>query len=630
MLCQASSRYPLSSESLDRGVQQQMHNIESQASTASPLKPLIISEKAAGQTSLEAQSSSQSSLPRSSEDTPSVESFTQSQLGDDERSESSGKTSKNRPPRISSLYLKNDLVDLKGNQPLQRSVVDEDQSSTSHRGIPSAGQSIAYIKDIYTPPSTTSSNRTPTQANFTDGSPTATLSGKPTLVEKAILQQGTTDDVYKYDSSVHPAQASSPLTKSSPQAPYSPNTYTTNSIDRHDVEVNPSQKHWSGGPKNTIFNVDHGTDRSDNCARIFQFQDRSHAAFDRNLQPDEDFNESTESHVYPNTANAQDSKSQSIFRPVSRNQDSSGVPRPSSDQSRRGPSMESFPDHVDSSRPPSPVSPYQPFTQRIPGLRGEKNSTKYDVDHDSVFESDHVRARSRSRSLSRKRLSENYRRSQAPTIHDHPALMNSSDPPTHIYPGQNSRDEALTPRQQAPEYEIEGVSPPEWPSESRSKSRPSSRSSAFFKSLVTSSSPKVDEPPLPDNFYSQSTMSPITPSSTEDRKSKRASILGSLKGNAIHESRSGQSTGDVTPTTLASQQRRSAKVATPPPPPPPLPLIEDDEFPPRGNSKSAGSRLSKRLQRASTTSNCKASTSAKTEQDGGNKKRFSGIGVRDN
>jgi len=119
VLCQATSRlFPGPKHS--QGMQKQFPIVQSQNPIETPADP----SKAVPQApSPGPQYSSQSPQHKPSRDTPSdtpsVESFTQSQLGDDERSEESEPTDQNHPPRTTSLYLKHSLADPESSRSVQ-------------------------------------------------------------------------------------------------------------------------------------------------------------------------------------------------------------------------------------------------------------------------------------------------------------------------------------------------------------------------------------------------------------------------------------------------------------------------------------------------------------------------------
>jgi len=618
VLCQASPRQSSSNEPSSRGMHQSPPNPRAQISAEPSSDPYAYHVRAKYQgASPEPQTSSHSSQPGSPRDTPSVESFTQSQLGDDERSEESEPSSRTNPPRTSSLFLRHGQRDPKISQSVQHPVAIGDNAPIFLQETPSAESYIGSPKEIHTPRSTTSSNQTPTQATFTDPNLLATLPGRPDPVEQSISRQATREELAAYDGQ-RPRRLSSPQSRFSSPVPYSPNDRAATPTNRNALEMGSPQKPSSGDSKSTIRNVtgekglneSPGTSPKSSSLRNADLNLVSRAPARMNaLAASEVSSTVTDAH--------RDGAKRPISSPVSSARDSLVVPRPSEDRSIRGPSIDSLPSRIDLDRPPSPVSPYQYSSREPPERRGRPGPIHYGLGHDFVPDSEHHN-RSRSRSYSNARLSQD---SHRPSIHEYSAFRGSSDASPHPYPGRSSRDHSPMLRQQAPDYQIEAVKfPIEWPSENqasegRSRSRRGSRSSAFFKSLALGSSSKTEEPPLPNSPDNGVSSPPVDSPTPGDRKSKRSSVFRSLTGNSGSGSTSAQSKENVAPN--GSKSERTQPVQSTPPPPPPQ--VEDDEFPSRGNSRSAASKFSKRLQRSSTSGN--------PGQESGKKKRFSGFGV---
>lgn len=605
MLCQAPSQPIPSPAPPSRGMQQQPPSVKAQPlAQAPPDLQADLSKAAAQAASPDPQYSSPSSQQRSPRDTPSLESFTQSQLGDDERSEQSEPTSQDHPPRHSSLYLKRGLIDPDGVRRVQDPVIVGDAAPVFLQETPSADSYIGSPKEIQTPRSTTSSNRTPTQAHFGDGGPNASYPSRQAAVENGVPQgvireEGSSNDSTRTD----PGRFLPPQTRFSTQVPHN------------------SEDHAAfGGSESPFRNVEAGRDPKESSIKSSNPSKLPNAEVDRILRAPARMSALAASQVSPIAVGPENGSTElSISRPRSSTRGSLGVPRPSQDYSMRGPSIDSIPSRIDPDRPPSPVSPQQSTIREIMDRRGRAGPIHYGLDHDFVPDSDHDGNRRRSRSNSRMnanaRPSQDSRRSYEPNIHDHPAFRPSSDLATQSYSGQIPRDESPIPRQQAPEYQLEGVGNSiEWPPESKSRSKRSSRSSAFFKSFALGGSPKVDEPPLPNTMDTQTSSSPVISPAAGEKKGKRTSILRSLTGNSGSGSGSGQSRGNVIPTKSQPHYAQPAQVVPTQPS-----QAEDDEFPSRGNSRSASSKFSKRLQRSSTSGN--------TDQAGGKKKRFSGFGV---
>ena len=303
---------------------------------------------------------------------------------------------------------------------------------------------------------------------------------------------------------------------------------------------------------------------------------------------------------------------QQAKRPFSFVEYSSKEPAFSSRQLKpREPSIISLPDEVHQNRPPSPISPARSLMNNNPDEYSDVPPIQHDSDHDVIPMDGRSTPPDRHRSFSRP--------FKSPDIAQHPAFRQDHEPqslteptdlPTHYYPAQIRREEVLLPRQQGTEYQLEGVGPPPVePERSKSRSRRSSRGSAFFKNLGNSS--KADIPPVPPGVERQSN-TPSAPSSTStpvsaDKKSKRTSLFRSLTGhNGSGSDRSRESIAVQAPgsrTDLLQQSR------------PKTPTADDEDFPTRGKSKKVRSKLQRNP------------TTGATEQESGKKKRFSALGV---
>jgi len=553
-------------------------------------------------------------------DTPSVESFTQSQLGDDERSEESEPTDQNHPPRTTSLYLKHSLADPESSRSVQNPVTIGANTPAFLQETPSADSYAGSPKEIHTPRSTTSSNnRTPTQASFTNGNTSATLpSNRRDGAEKPLPWQETREEGFAHDDDGAHSGRFSQLNSS--QVPHSPDNRAATPKNRDAMEPSTPQKQSSADSKSTIRNVRDETDFGEPLIAPSKPTAVSKAELDLISRAPARMSALAASEVSPTATDAQYSSAKpSRSRPVSSSRDSLGVLGASQDYSMRGSSIDGMPGRVEPDRAPSLISPYRSTPREPLEWRGQTGPIHYGLEHDFVPDSDYERDRSRSRSYSRSsavtRLSQDSRRSQEPSTDHLSAFKANSDVPPQFFSGQISREMSPTPRQQAPEYQVEGVSPTiEWPPESNSRSRRGSRSSAFFRSLTLGSSSKIDQSPLLNAPDGQSISTPVDSPRTGERKGKRASMLRSLTRNSGSGSASGQSKVNETPTPSVPQHGKPTQAA-----PVITPQVEDDEFPSRGYSRSAASKFGKRLQRSSKSGN--------TEEVTGKKKRFSAIGV---
>ena len=104
---------------------------------------------------------------KSPRESPSLESFTQSQLGDDERSEESARTSQDQPPKLSALHANRSSLDAK-EEPIKFGATIGDNAPIFLQETPSADSYVGSPNEAHTPRSTTSSNKTPTQASFAE------------------------------------------------------------------------------------------------------------------------------------------------------------------------------------------------------------------------------------------------------------------------------------------------------------------------------------------------------------------------------------------------------------------------------------------------------------------------------
>ena len=274
------------------------------------------------------------------------------------------------------------------------------------------------------------------------------------------------------------------------------------------------------------------------------------------------------------------------------------------DLALRGPSLDSSSREIYKELPLTPVSPQQP----VPSRHNQVTPIHHDINHDFGPESRSSFDRPRSQSFSRP--------FQDPNIHQHPALRQGEEAadtnnlPFHHYPTQLRRDEAMIP--QATEYQLDGVGPPTTiGTNNKTRSRQNSRGSAFFKSMGSSLRP--DLPPVPINIERQTAELPLTPPLDEKKKRKRASLF---------RSRTGHSGSKITrsPESAIAQPSRDRTDLPEYPITSTIPLPHGQyrslTNPPTSN---VSDRSSKKLQRAS--------MSGVQEQDKGKKKRFSGLGV---
>ena len=540
-------------------------------------------------------------LPESSEqtslqDTPSLESYTQSQEGDDERSEESDPTTQGHPPRASSLYLKEVTRQGQSRSP-QAPAGAGDNASNLPKELPLVDSYVGSSKEVQTPRSANSSNKTPTQATFTD-------TGQPAI---PTTFSGSTDGTSIRH---HRGTQSSPTRSSQPQSGFSA---TTSSNGRRGQEPDAGPR-FSQDSEGTFHTADSGDGLLETSSPNMQNPEYQPAGRDLYSQVPTDKNMPHHSETYQrNSKNSPMNVQHS--RPTILVRDSMDSQLPARDYSWRGPSIDSEAGRMNFDHPPSPLTPRQPTNNYTPEQRGRTGPVHYGIDHD--FDRPNDTEHSRSRSPSYSRLSQDSRRSQDsrpsidPNILDHPAfraVAEGNGMPAQDYARRLRREEDLVSRHQTAEQMIVGGEPPIGRrSGSRSQSKRGSRSSAFFKAFTSPS--KSDQPPLPNAADSQASSSPRNSPALGDRKSKTFSIFHSRSGNK--GSKSGESRGAENMAPRDAPPRSSFTQVGPVTPRP----VEEDI-----SSKVITSKRNKKLQRAS--------TSSKPEPDGGKKKRFSAIGVR--
>ena len=528
-----------------------------------------------------------SSAQRSPRDTPSLESFTQSQEGDDERSEDSVPTNQEHPPRASSLYLKG-LANNRQLRSPQTHVTIGGNASNIVEGRPLQDSHFGSSKEIQTPRSATSSNRTPTQATFTDACQPAILAGSPAKTDRASIH--------------YRSGSGSPRSFPQPQSGFATQVLTTKrqsqepeTMQGFPPDSGDTNQTAGGGPKTSLSTL-----------QTFQNQTtdidpQSQASKDVDLQSQEMYQESS----LQSPTNVQNDRLDYLT------QNPMHSKTPSQSRSWRGPSIDSNPGRVNFDHPPSPLTPRQPPNYDAPDERGRTGPIHYGIDHDFDRPSDAERSRSHSPSYIRR--SQDSRPSLDPNILDHPAfraVAEGNGMPIEDYHAQLTRKENLTPRQQTAEGMLVGGGPKiGGRSGSKSRSRRGSRSSVFFKAFT--SPLKSDRPHLPNASDSQTSSSPRGSPVVGDRRSKRLSIFRPRSGNMESEGGDIRSKEKMAPD--ASPQDSFTQVANQVGPITPSRFGEDNA------AKGASSKLSKKLQRAS--------TSAKPEPDSGKKKRFSAIGV---
>ena len=562
------------------------------AAKETPYEHISPSQAAIRTSSPESQPLPQTSGQDSPRDTPSLESFTQSQEGDDERSEESAPTSHDHPPRTLSLYLKGLTGQRQSRSPRAPATI-EDNGPTLLKETPLVNSYGGSPKEVQTPRSATSSNKTPTQATFTDaGHPKIPATTDGTSIQH--LRGG----------------GSSPRPFSQPQSGF-PAQVLANNRQGQEPEADPRLSQDSEGTYHTAGSEDGLAETS---SPTLQNPQNQRASLDTYSQVPINLHmplqsEALQSKPLDAPADVQNNRPNSVAY------DSLNPQIPSQDHSWRGPSIDSDLGRTTLEHPPSPLTPRQPTNYGVSEQRGRSGPIHYGIDHDFDRPSETERSQSRSPSYSRhSRRSQDSRPSLDPNILEHPAfraVAEGNGMPAQFYGRQLTREENFIPRQQTAEQMLVGGGPAIGRrSESKSRSRRGSRSSAFFKAFTSPS--KSDHPPLPNASDSPASSSPRNSPAIGDRRSKRLSLFRSRSGNFGSGSGNSRSKDvmaprDASPRDSFTQVSRQADPTAPR-------RTEEDPY-----SKGVSSKWSKKLQRAS--------TSVKPEPDSGKKKRFSAIGV---
>ena len=617
MLCQATDP---SSPSLSRGMQQQPPNFQPQPTTPTPTHLNKSPSKAIPQAvSAERQLIRQNSEQKSPRDHPSLESFSQSQLGDDERSES-GRTSQENPPSLSSLHDDQGRLKVEGEeQPVQVSATIGDTAPIFLKETPSAASYIGSPNEIQTPRSGTSSNRTPTQATFADKTQLARSSIED--IVRRLEAQGRPSAQPSTEKS--PKPICPPQLRASSQLPLNSNAFGTTSVGRHATQIDGTQR-FSEESKDTFQTVESGND-----ANIAS----SLGAQPLNLRKDESkpqastrmgaLLQSEVSRSVPiQTLGVTGSGHENTLKDtlVTLPRDSRNNLRLSQDYATRGPSIDSVSGHTNPDLPPSPMSPPPAIDPEGLEQRSRGGPVHYGIDYDFIPKGSNGKLRNRSPSYSEpfaNRTSQDSRRSLEPNTFVDSAFRQSSQAqggtkiPSASYSANAMGDEPRFPRQSTAENRPEDVdSAVGRRSESKPRSRRGSRTSTFFKAFGRTS--ESDQLPLPNTIEHQASSPPVNSPVTEVKKGRRSTILRSLKRSSASGSASGRSKDNVTPTTSVPHdtQPTQAILATS--------QRMNEERSPRGPPSTTESN--RKVQRASTSGN--------GERDGGKKKRFSAIGVR--
>ncbi|MCJ1286029.1 hypothetical protein MMC26_005371 [Xylographa opegraphella] len=295
---------------------------------------------------------------------------------------------------------------------------------------------------------------------------------------------------------------------------------------------------------------------------------------------------------------------------------------PNGDLTFLGSNIDSNHDRVPEQLPLRPIQPQQ----SVPNQESQSNHTHYDTNYDFIPANNQNSGAPRPRSFSRPFQDPNVRQHLAfrqneavdetadlpaqyypPQVQRDEALDRAADLPAQYYPPQVRRDEAMI--AQGTEYQLEGVGPPSAEPNGKARSRRSSRSSAFFKNFILPSEKEV--PPIPHSSNDpQATDSPSASPINPAKKKKRASLFRSLTGQTGSDKGRSRNNSQASPAT--------SQLNTQPPASSSSPVREQHRSftSPAPKPNTSGTR--NKLQRAS--------VSGVPEQEEGRKKRFSGLG----
>ncbi|KAL8934689.1 MAG: hypothetical protein Q9216_005779 [Gyalolechia sp. 2 TL-2023] len=234
-------------------------------------------------------------------------------------------------------------------------------------------------------------------------------------------------------------------------------------------------------------------------------------------------------------ANIQD---QSRSRPFSFVQFSkSPAIKPLEDFPGRKPSIDSAASRIDPDDdfPPSPMSSGHPVPPPRADEPGRRNPIQHGADHDLTARDGQALSGPGSQSVSQP--------FQGSNLQNHPAFRREHSPykgdemRVPEQPASTPRNDAINPRQQSTEYSLEGVGPPPEPrpTNSASDSKRGSRSSAFFRSFKTTPT-ETSSPQLPSESIPHDNIDDQEQSKIRKTKSKRGSLFRSLNGAAKTDS----------------------------------------------------------------------------------------------
>ncbi|MCJ1245577.1 hypothetical protein MMC30_002781 [Trapelia coarctata] len=198
---------------------------------------------------------------------------------------------------------------------------------------------------------------------------------------------------------------------------------------------------------------------------------------------------------------------------------------PVGDLTLRGPSLDNGRGRLYKDLPLTPASSEQSVNSR-----SQAAPVHHDSNHDFTSEGGQISGKPRPRSFSRP--------FQDPNLHEHPAFrqenaeIDDSNLPSTSYPPKVRREEAMIP--QGTEYQLDGIGPPNAEEINKSRARRSSRGAAFFKRL--SVPPAQDTPPLPHDVEARAPESPSDSPISQKKKGRRVSLFRSLTSRSRSDS----------------------------------------------------------------------------------------------
>lgn len=470
-------------------------------------------------------------------------------------------------------------------------------------------------KGIHSPQTPSSSNRTPTQADYADyfwrnSSPTAMRTEGGTSGDsqhapgKDDIQQQSTFQPQQND--LHPA----PILQPPAEEPLA-------SVNRS----SPNQGHSPIDPPRP----QRESEESDGTFRTAMSGQRRNSSIGANSshrntfseprgQPDERLSKEAPYEVSymrspPTTSPASNIQDQPKERPFSFAQFSpSPALQPFKSYSRREPSVDSTGSRIDPSQdvPPSPMSSGQSITHTQINQTDRNNPSEHGTDR-QMFPSN----TQDSASPEYRPLSEPH---QEPTLQDHPAYRQqqapdeSDEPFGQHYPAPVSRQDPVIPRSEATEFSLQGVGPPPAPRPrtNTSTSKRGSRSSAFFRSFKTPPT-ETSSPQLASENDVQDDNEKQVANKIRKSKSKRGSLFRSMTG--AKASSGEDKPGETNKVEPSASTRDDADR--------PVEVVENDDSPTMAPSKHRN-----RLSRTAT-----PKVEEQQREAPSKKKRFSAIGV---